>query len=275
MLIADAQVHIWAADTPERPWPNRWGAHRPVPIGPDDLLREMAATGVDRVLVVPPGWEGDRVDLALAAAKAHPDRFAAMGRFDAEAPDARERLEGWMSQPRMLGIRLTFHTPETEPLLTEKRIAWIWAAAERLGIPIAVLAPHRLLPFVDEIAASHPGLRLAIDHLGIFKGTKGAEAFAGLDKLLALAPRPNVSVKASGMPHYSVETYPFRDVHRHLHRVYDVFGPKRMFWGSDLSKLKCSYRQAVTLFTEELPWLNAEDKEWIMGRALCDWLNWP
>ena len=28
------------------------------------------------------------------------------------------------------------------------------------------------------------------------------------------------------------------------------------------------------MFTEELPWLGARDKEWIMGRALCEWLEW-
>jgi hypothetical protein len=31
----------------------------------------------------------------------------------------------------------------------------------------------------------------------------------------------------------------------------------------------------ITLFTEELAWLGEDDKAWIMGRGLCDWLNWP
>jgi hypothetical protein len=31
----------------------------------------------------------------------------------------------------------------------------------------------------------------------------------------------------------------------------------------------------VTLFTEELAWLSAQDKEWIMGRGLSEWLGWP
>ena len=30
----------------------------------------------------------------------------------------------------------------------------------------------------------------------------------------------------------------------------------------------------ITLFSEELPWLSDEDKEWIMGRAVCEWLGW-
>jgi hypothetical protein len=28
------------------------------------------------------------------------------------------------------------------------------------------------------------------------------------------------------------------------------------------------------MFTEEMPWLSAKDKELIMGRAVCNWLGW-
>jgi len=96
----------------------------------------------------------------------------------------------------------------------------------------------------------------------------------GIGELLALARRPNIAVKASCLPHYTTDAYPYRWLHPYIHRVYDAFGPRRMFWGSDLSRLPCTYRQAVTLFTEEIPWLTSEDKEWIMGRGLCEWLRW-
>ena len=65
MLIADAQVHIWAADTPERPWPpivhpTQSRPHKPQPITKDDMLREMDAAGVGRAVIAPPVWEGVR-----------------------------------------------------------------------------------------------------------------------------------------------------------------------------------------------------------------------
>ena len=28
------------------------------------------------------------------------------------------------------------------------------------------------------------------------------------------------------------------------------------------------------MFTEEMPWLSAADLAWIMGRGLCEWLDW-
>lgn len=275
MLIVDAQVHIWGANTPERPWPARLEAHRAVPIGKDELLREMDAAGVDSVIIVPPSWEGDRNDLALEAAQAHPDRFAVMGRFDPEAAGARERVAAWRTQPGMLGMRFTFHAPMLLPPLTEGRMDWLWAEAERHGIPVMVLISHALVHHIDRIAGRHPDLRLVMDHLALTRNTKDEDAFRDLDRLLALAKHPNVAVKTSALPCFTNDVYPYRRLHPWIQRVYDAFGPKRMFWGTDLSRLPCTYRQGITMFTEEIPWLSAEDKTWIMGRGVCEWLEWP
>jgi hypothetical protein len=47
-----------------------------------------------------------------------------------------------------------------------------------------------------------------------------------------------------------------------------------MFWGTDWTRLPCPWREALTLFTEELPWLTDDDKRWIMGRGLSQFLGW-
>ncbi len=280
MLIVDSQVHIWGANAPERPWPVPQGAlkplppHRAVPITKESLLREMDELGINRVILIPPSWEGDRNDLVLEAAQRHPDRFAAVGRLDVSAPGARDQIASWLRQPGMLGLQLTFQTPLLEKPLLEGRVDWVWAAAEEAGVPINLYLPHRHLHLIDHAAERHPGLKLVINHLALTGSKKDEEAFADLDTLLAMAKRPNVAVKASCLPFYTTDTYPYRWLHPHLRRVYDAFGPRRMFWGTDLSRLPCSYREGLTMFTEEIPWLTSEDKEWIMGRGVCDWHGW-
>jgi len=274
MIITDAQVHIWGADTPARPWPKRAAPQRPIPLKKDELLQEMDAAGVDRVIIVPPSWEGDRNDLALEAATLHPDRFRVMGRLDTDVADARHQLEHWREQPGMLGLRFIFSNPALQEPLLAGRMDWVWDAAERAGLPIMVLFPYDLMHLADRIAERHPDLKLVMDHLGLTGTGKDQAAFEGFEHLLALARHPNVAVKASALPVFTSDRHPFRNVHPYIRRAYDAFGPKRTFWGSDLSRLPCPYRQCVTLFTEELPWLTAEDREWIMGRAINEYLGW-
>lgn len=273
MMIVDAQVHIWAASTPERPWPARHEPHRPEPITAASLLPQMKAAGVDQCVLVPPSWEGERNDVCLAAAKKYPDQFAVMGRLDPEDPAARGKIAGWRKQPGMLGLRFTFHRPFLRPLLAEGKVDWLWGEAEKAGVPVMTLALHSDMHLFDKVAERHPGLRLTIDHLALTKG-KDEEAFKDLDNVLALARRPNVAVKASCLPHYTTDRYPFKKLDPYIRRVYDAFGPQRMFWGSDLSRLPCTYRQSLTYMSEELPWLTASDKEWILGRGLREWLGW-
>ncbi|MGZ5153660.1 MAG: amidohydrolase family protein, partial [Burkholderiales bacterium] len=275
MLIVDSQVHIWGASTPQRPWPARHAPHRPEPFSADDLLKEMNAAGVDAVIIVPPGWEGDRNDLGLEAARLHPTRFAVMGRLDPTASESRSMLSRWRKQPGMLGLRFTFHTAQMEPLLTDGHLDWLWSEAEKHGVPLMVLVPPHLLTAIGKIAEQHPGLRFTLDHMSIPKGTKDSAAFAHVERLVELAKTPNIAVKATSLSHYTTDPYPHRAAHDPLKKVIDAFGPTRVFWGTDLTKLKPgTYRQAVTMFTEEMAWLSAEDKNWIMGRGLCEWLGW-
>jgi len=276
MIVVDTQVHIWAPNTPERPWvlgPER--AHLPIPLDAEAVIGLMDEAGVDRAILVPPSLEGDRNDLALKAARDYPHRFAVMGRLKLDDPAAPERLKEMKSQPGMLGARLTFHRDNDRPLLTNGAADWFWPAAEALGVPVMVHAPERL-PQVAEIARAHPKLTLIIDHMGFARETSEDKASAGADRVLALADYPNVSVKVSALPCYSSEPYPFRNLHDPLKRIIDGFGIRRAFWGSDLSRMlsRCTYRQAVTMFTEELDFLSPRDLEWIMGRGILGLLHW-
>ena len=58
----------------------------------------MEGAEVHRAVIVPPSWEGDRNDLALEAARLHPDRFAVMGRITIESPESRGLMAAWILQ---------------------------------------------------------------------------------------------------------------------------------------------------------------------------------
>jgi len=114
-----------------------------------------------------------------------------------------------------------------------------------------------------------------IDHLALVRNAKDEAAFGDLANLIALAKYRTLRPRPSALPRASSEAYPYPKLHPYLRQVFDAFGPKRMFWGTDLTGIPCTYRQAIAMFTEELPWLRGGDLEWVMGRGICEWLGWP
>jgi L-fuconolactonase len=276
MTIIDSQVHIWAPETPEKPYARGDAStpHRAIPLGGDELLREMDVAGVQRCVLVPPTWEDDRNDTSLEAARLHPDRFAVMGRMKIHRPESRALMATWKSQPHMLGIRMTFHQGRPKLWLEDGTADWLWDAAERYDVPIMAHAPHAVWK-LGEIAEHHPGVRLIIDHMGLSSALRGKPLDGAVNTLLKLARLKNVAVKVSALPCYVDEPYPFPTLHPLIRRVVEAFGSQRCFWGTDLSHLTCPYKKCLTLFTEELKFLSETDKEWILGRGIAEWLNWP
>jgi predicted TIM-barrel fold metal-dependent hydrolase len=277
MFLVDSQIHLWARG---RIVTGESAHHRQTDaFDKNDALREMDAAGVSRVIIVPPGWVevpsgGTANDHALLAAAEHPERFAVMGKLRLDRPElSRPLIRTWKQQPGMLGMRLVFNK-EFRHLLTSGDADWVWPHLEQSEIPIMVLVPG-MLDAVEKIAERHPGLRITIDHLAVPRDTRGPDAFRQMPQLLGLARYPNVSVKASGLPGNSVEAYPFRDVAPHIRQVYDAYGPRRVFWGTDLTRMRCTYRQCITQFTEELSWLRGDELRLVMGRGVCEWLGWP
>jgi predicted TIM-barrel fold metal-dependent hydrolase len=276
MLIIDSQVHIWAPETKDKPYAteNASRPHRPVPLGAEELLREMDSAGVARCVLVPPTWEADRNDTALEAARKYPGRFGVMGRLSLSAADSRTRIATWKQQPHMLGVRMVFNRGQSGAWLTDGTADWFWEAAERYDIPVMALAPNDV-PKLGEIAERHPGLRLIIDHMGLNSTLRGKPLGLSVDNVIKLARLKNVAVKVSALPCYVDEPYPFPTLHPLVRRVVDAFGPQRCFWGTDLSHLPCPYKQVLTLFTEEMKSLSSTELDWIMGRGLAQWLGWP
>jgi predicted TIM-barrel fold metal-dependent hydrolase len=269
MKIVDAQVHIWGSGTPS-------GEHRKVPaFTAEALLAEMDAAGVDAAVIHPPvSWDPDSNALAEDAARRHPDRFAVLGQVPLDRREESEPLLAtWRQRPGQKGLRYALVRPEERRWHEDGTMDWLWPAAERAGLPVATMA-WRFLPRLRAIAERHPRLRLIIDHCGLVRSAQDEAAFATLDELLPLAKLPNVAVKATGAPAYSTQPYPFRNIQDGLRRIYDAFGPTRFFWGTDITRMPCSYRRCVTMFTEELPWLTGRDLELVMGRAVCDWIGW-
>ncbi|HEX5317974.1 MAG TPA: amidohydrolase family protein, partial [Stellaceae bacterium] len=193
MLIVDAQIHLWTKGSP--PPHHRQASHWTA----EEALREMEEAGVDAGLVHPPGWDSDCVAVAEAAAAKYPNKFAILGHFPVEKPESRDLIAGWKKRPGMLGLRFAWLQPHQANWATDGTADWVWPAAEKAGIPVALMASN-FLPAVAGIAERHPGLKLIIDHYGRNRAGTDDEAHSNQPVLLSLARYKNVAVKATGAP---------------------------------------------------------------------------
>src|SRR6266566_4978361 len=116
MLIVDSQIHLWQNGKMS-------AHHRQIPTySADDALAEAVNV------------------LAVEAVRRHPDKFCILGHFDLESPDREKIVARWRDRPGMLGFRFTFNQPHQKAWWTDGSLDWFWAACERAGLPVGLLA---------------------------------------------------------------------------------------------------------------------------------------
>src|SRR5207245_11571198 len=74
-----------------------------------------------------------------------------------DRPESRVLVHTWKQRPGMLGCRFTFPPPHQSKWPTDGTIDWLWPAAERAGLPIALMAAN-FLPKVGGVAPRRPYL---------------------------------------------------------------------------------------------------------------------
>src|SRR6202140_4322613 len=78
---------------------------------------------------------GPEFEMAFAAVRNYPGRFAIMGAAPLDRPESRARVAGWREQPGMLGLRYGFLTDPMRQWLHDGTIDWLWTEAEAAGVP--------------------------------------------------------------------------------------------------------------------------------------------
>src|SRR6266540_863491 len=92
MLIVDGQIHLWEKDTPSP-------QHRQEPYSAEQAIAAMDEAGVDRALIHPVLWDPDSNELAIAAVRQYPGRFAIMGWFYLDDPKGPDLVAHWKERP--------------------------------------------------------------------------------------------------------------------------------------------------------------------------------
>lgn len=277
MTIVDMQIHFRDIDRPGRPVdPSMHTGLGDEPFGPERLIPMMEASGVDRAVIVPPGFLRANNDYALECVAAHPGRFGVMGLMDPTASGAPDLIAHWREQPGMLGLRGSVTELGRSRWASEEAIERFWAACAEHGLPVTVMAAGAL-DYVDALMDRHPALALSVDHLGLPR-IESPWDDAWFEQIEALARHPLLVLKLSTLPARSSDSFPFADTHRLAQHACETFGPERLLWGTDhtqtLGRGRATYSEEVRLVSEGLGFLNAIERDAILGGNALRYLDW-
>jgi len=229
----------------------------------EELLEQLDKCGVERAVLVQyragfgPIGNTDNTYISECVRK-HPGRLAAVGIVDWTKEDAPQRLEYWVKTHGIQGIRI-----DGSALSPGSDKYAIWRKAAQLGTITSVSGK---LDGISQIAKKFPNLSIHVEHTGM-PNING-------ERVLTLAEYPNVFVKftVSGLKGISNESYPHRDAQPFFGKVYQLFGPKRIMWGSNYPPVLSEegYEKTLLYLQKEIPYLSADDKEWLMGRTALE-----
>ena len=277
MMTIDSQVHVYAANTPDRPWaaiPVGWTT--PSVTGAE-MVAAMDKVGVDGAIYVSPfNLYGYDISYATQVLRDHPGRFALVTRVDFDKPDVAEKVAEWKKAPGAVALRLGM-TREQGLAADNPGIDRMLRAAASVDLPMNFLCWGNI-DVGTQVIDRHPQTRFVLDHLGMLQPRRKpapADVWADLPKVLALAKRPNVVIKVSGACTMSREAYPFPDIWDPLARVFDAWGFERCLWGTDWTRAAAvvNYEQAVEPFrvTDRL---SESERAMLMGGACAKAYGW-
>ncbi len=262
--IVDPHVHVWKR-SPEYPWATDIRKPPERDATAEMLLEQMKANGVERTVIIQViHYKWDNRYLADVL-KRHSRWFRGVARVNPEDPASPDTLSQLTAQG-FRGVRLSPAAGEAGEWIKGPLMAPLWKRCEELKVPMTVLAPAVRIPDVTKLIEKFPGLTVVIDHM----------ADCPLDRpdllapLLALRRYPHVFVKISHTWSLSKQPWPYRDTWAQVKNLYDALGPQRLMWGTDwpLVEAHCGYGKALAIVKDEMDFLNAEDRSWILSRTV-------
>jgi L-fuconolactonase len=163
-------------------------------------------------------------------------------------------------------VRLYPITDQDASWLSSPEQNALWETAQRLEVPFTWFGRCDQIPLLEPMLQRFPEVNVIVDHLGEPVLSEGLDG--NFKILLEAASHANLYVKATRIDGISEQPWPHEDVHPYVKAVYEAFGPQRMLGCTGFPE-DPQRGEAVgfRVIEEGIDFLNAEDKEWILGKT--------
>jgi len=268
--IVDAHHHFWDPAEADYPWLTDELAAIRRRFGPEDLEPLLAATGVERTILVQTRSSVAETEAFLATAARTPFIAGVVGwvdLIDAGVADALARPRAGIGGEKLVGIRHQVHDEPDPDWLRRSDARRGIAAVGAAGLAYDLLVRPRELPAALDTARALPDVRFVIDHLAK-PPIRDGELQPWADLIRRFGGLGNVWCKISGLvTEADWETWRPEDLEPFVDHALGVFGPDRLLFGSDwpVCLLAATYGEVLDAARATLAGLSSEERGAVFG----------
>ncbi|MEH0548498.1 amidohydrolase family protein [Streptomyces sp. NPDC054884] len=273
--VIDAHHHVWDLSVRDQDWitgPELAPLRRDFLLA--DLESEARASGVTATVLIQTIDVPEETPEFLALAQDSDLVAGVVGWIDLTSSDAARALAVLREGPGgeyLVGIRHQVQGESDPRWLMRPDVRRGLAAVAEAGLVYdLVVRPHQLAA-AYETARLLPGLTFVLDHAGKPPIASG-ELRPWADSVRLLASLPNTVCKLSGMvTEADWDRWSVEDLRPYADTMLDVFGPRRLMFGSDwpVCRLAATYAEVISTARELMAALRPDEQhEVFTGTAL-------
>ncbi len=263
----DSHQHFWRLDRADYGWltPGLEALYRD--FLPPDLEPALQRCSIEATILVQAAPTLAETAFLLELADTHAFIAGVVGWVDFESPDAARTIASLARHPRLVGLRpMVQDIPDHEWLLRDSIEPAIAAMRDHDLVFDALVRPAHL-PALRRFVARYPELKVVVDHAA--KPRIGCGEFDDWSRDVgAIAAESAARCKLSGLVTEATTATP-APLRRYVDRLLEVFGPRRLMWGSDwpVCELVCSYDDWWQTTQALLAGLPTHELQYLMGET--------
>ena len=262
----DSHQHFWNYDSERFEWITADMAQLRRSFLPEDLYPILQASQIDGCIAVQAEEQVRETEFLLELSEDHPWILGVVGWAELAQDNLDEVLDQWSSCSKLLGFREVLQSKEPEYMLRKEFIRGIHKLGQR-GYTYDLLTYPQQLPAALQLVDACPNQFFVIDHLSK-PDIKAGDWKAWKKSLQPFSERELVYSKVSGLvTEADWKKWSPADLFPYLEITLELFGPKRLLFGSDwpVCLVAGQYKEVLGVIESFADQLSVHEKEALFG----------
>jgi len=262
----DSHQHFWHYNRKRHDWIGPEMEKLQRDFLPEDLYPLLQSAQVEGCIAVQVEEHVRETDFLLELSESYPWILGVVGWVELAQDNLEEQLDAWNEANNLVGFREILQSKAPEYLLRKEFIRGLQKLGSRDYTYDLLTYPHQL-PTALILVDKCPNQRFVIDHLSK-PDIKTGDWKAWKKSLQPFGERELVYTKVSGLvTEADWKRWSTNELYPYLEIALEIFGPKRLLFGSDwpVCLVAAEYEQVLEVIESFTHSLSRSEKEAILG----------